>query len=236
MLMVQNEDHRTDFKLLDRVYMYKLLDDPKAFETFVDNTGLLNLTEKVYSGAPKLDSVQAAYKTQLDALLPRYVDIRMEALGQQFIPDANSTMRLTYGYIKGYNLYDGAWAVPFTTVEGMIEKDGQQPDYVVNEKLEKAYRKKHPKMVGAKKEDQPLALLYNTDTSGGNSGSPVLNKYGQLIGLNFDRTFEATVNDYAWDDSYSRSIGLDIRFVLWVLNDVADAGYLTKEMFVDGAK
>ena len=79
----------------------------------------------------------------------------------------------------------------------------------------------------------PLCFLYNTDTTGGNSGSPVLNKYGQLVGINFDRSYEATVNDFAWNASYSRSIGVDIRFVLWYLNDVAGAGNLMGELFID---
>lgn len=220
--------------LTDSLFMKKLLDRPKKLYKFEDDI-LKYLGQSIKSFLPTLDSSQAAYKTQLDALLPRYVDIRMEALGQEFIPDANSTMRLTYGYIKGYSPIDGVYMVPFTTVGGMLEKDGQQPDYKVNETIKKAYLETKKKEA-EKKEDKPLALLYNTDTSGGNSGSPVLNKFGQLIGLNFDRTFEATVNDYAWDDSYSRSIGLDVRFILWVLSDVADAHHLMDEMFIDNAK
>lgn len=75
-------------------------------------------------------------------------------------------------------------------------------------------------------------MLYNTDTTGGNSGSPVLNARGQLVGLNFDRVYEATVNDYAWDENYSRSIGVDIRYVLWFLKEYSDAEHLLKEMQV----
>jgi len=76
----------------------------------------------------------------------------------------------------------------------------------------------------------PVNLLYNTDTSGGNSGSPILNKSGKLIGLNFDRAFEACVNDFAWDDSYSRSIGVDIRYILWVTQNVGHADDLVNEI------
>jgi len=68
------------------------------------------------------------------------------------------------------------------------------------------------------------------DTTGGNSGSPVLNSRGELVGLNFDRAFEATINDFAWNESYSRSIGIDIRYVLWLLDEYASAGYLLQEM------
>ena len=75
-----------------------------------------------------------------------------------------------------------------------------------------------------------MAILYNTDTTGGNSGSPVFNSIGELVGVNFDRTFEATINDFAWNESYSRSIGVDIRYVLWITGIVYDAKYLLKEM------
>jgi hypothetical protein len=75
-------------------------------------------------------------------------------------------------------------------------------------------------------------MLYNTDTTGGNSGSPVLNARGQLVGLNFDRVFEATINDYAWDESYSRSIGVDVRYILWFLDKFGKTHHLLKEMRV----
>jgi hypothetical protein len=76
----------------------------------------------------------------------------------------------------------------------------------------------------------PIAFLYSTDTTGGNSGSPVLNAKGELVGVNFDRTFEATINDFAWDQRYSRSIGVDIRYVLWIMGEVYGAKNLTQEM------
>ena len=75
-------------------------------------------------------------------------------------------------------------------------------------------------------------MLYNADTTGGNSGSPVLNAYGEIVGLNFDRAYEATVNDFAWNDSYSRSIGVDIRYILFVTKEVGKANHLLKELGV----
>ncbi|HSP86809.1 MAG TPA: S46 family peptidase, partial [Ignavibacteriaceae bacterium] len=80
--------------------------------------------------------------------------------------------------------------------------------------------------------DVPVAILYNTDTSGGNSGSPVLDAYGQLVGVNFDRAFEATINDFAWSPLYSRSIGVDIRYILFVVQKVGNADFLLEEMGV----
>ena len=87
----------------------------------------------------------------------------------------------------------------------------------------------------AKKElnDVPVGFLYNMDTTGGNSGSPIMNAYGELIGVNFDRAYGATINDYAWNESYSRSIGVDIRYVLWAASKIDHADFLLKEMGVN---
>ncbi len=78
-----------------------------------------------------------------------------------------------------------------------------------------------------------MAILYNTDTSGGNSGSPILDAYGKLVGVNFDRSFEATINDYVWSSECGRSIGVDIRYILWVTQKIGSADYLLEEMGVD---
>ena len=78
--------------------------------------------------------------------------------------------------------------------------------------------------------DIPVAILYDTDTTGGNSGSPVFNAQGELVGVNFDRCFEATINDFAWNTNYSRSIGVDIRYVLWITGTVYGADHLLSEM------
>ena len=83
---------------------------------------------------------------------------------------------------------------------------------------------RHPKL-----DDVPVAILYDLDTTGGNSGSPVMNARGELVGVNFDRAYEATINDYAWSESYSRSIAVDIRYVLWVTSRFAGADHILKE-------
>jgi V8-like Glu-specific endopeptidase len=170
---------------------------------------------------------------KLNVLLAKFLDVKRIWQNKSFVPDANSTLRLTYGHIKGYSPVDAIYYSPQTTLKGIIEKAALGGDYPLNKALKELYNKKD---FGRYKDDQmndvPVAMLYDTDTSGGNSGSPVLNAYGELVGVNYDRCFEATINDYAWSENYSRSIGVDIRYVLWVAQKVSGADNLVKELGV----
>ena len=166
--------------------------------------------------------------SKLSALL---VDVKQQFQKTSFIPDANSTLRLTFGRIKGYSPADATYYKPITTLTGVIEKTTGEDPYGTPEKVINLYKSKDfGRYRNAKLNDVPVAILYNMDTTGGNSGSPVLNARGELVGVNFDRAFEATINDYAWSDSYSRSIAVDIRYVLWVTEKVGEANHLLKEM------
>ncbi len=168
---------------------------------------------------------------KLNLLLPQYIEVKKIYEGKSFIPDANGTLRMTYGNIKGYEPRDAVYYKPISTLDGVIEKSYLGNEYAVPDNLRIAYDKKN---FGEFFDDSvggvPVAILYNTDTTGGNSGSPVMNANGELIGLNFDRCFEATINDYAWDDSYSRSIGVDIRYILWISKYVNNAERVVKEL------
>ncbi len=171
---------------------------------------------------------------EINILLAKLNDVKRQWLQKSFVPDANSTLRLTYGYVRGYSPADATYFSPNTTLAGMIEKGKESGDYELNKKIKEFYEKKDfGQFVIPKLNDVPVAFLYNTDTSGGNSGSPIMDAYGRLVGVNFDRPFEATVNDYTWSEKYSRSIGVDIRFVLWVVQKVGKADFLLKEMGID---
>lgn len=169
---------------------------------------------------------------ELNKLMGDYVAIKEVYQDRNFIPDANSTLRLTFGNIKGYNPVDATYMSPFTTVKGIIEKGHEDnPEFVYPQSIRDAWLAKN---FGAyiKKDlnDVPVNILYNMDTTGGNSGSPIMNAYGELIGVNFDRAYDATINDFAWNESYSRSIGVDIRYVLWIADKIDNADFILKEM------
>ncbi|MGD9489043.1 MAG: S46 family peptidase [Calditrichaceae bacterium] len=164
-------------------------------------------------------------------LSAKLTEARKLYFDQEFIPDANSTLRLTYGRIRGYSPADAVYNSPITSLTGVIEKNTGEEPFDIPQKIVELHRKrdfgqfKHKAL-----NNVPVAILYNMDTTGGNSGSPILNTNGEMVGINFDRTFEATINDFAWSESYSRSIGVDIRYVLWITQKFAGAQHLLDEM------
>ncbi len=149
-----------------------------------------------------------------------------------FYPDANSTMRLTYGAVKSYKPADGLYADYFTTMKGVMEKeDPTNEEFVVSPKLKELYRNKDfgPYSVNG---IMPVCFLTTLDITGGNSGSPVINAKGELIGLAFDGNSEAMSSDIKFDVELQRTICVDIRYVLFIIDKFAGAGYLVDEMKV----
>ncbi|MBQ2151221.1 MAG: S46 family peptidase [Bacteroidales bacterium] len=145
-----------------------------------------------------------------------------------FYPDANLTLRVAYGHIEGYSPADGAWFKPVSTLKGIIEKDNPDIfDYDIPQKLRDLYAK-------GGLDDQPVCFLATNHTTGGNSGSPVLNADGDLIGINFDRVWEGTMSDYVFDPEVCRNVSLDVRYLLFNISRIGNASYLFKEMKFTG--
>ena len=151
-----------------------------------------------------------------------------------FFPDANLTLRVAYGKVAGYQYADGEYHLPQTTLEGIIAKDNPEIyDYNVPQALRDAYATKDYGRWGVTmngKYTVPVCFIATNHTTGGNSGSPVLNNKGQLIGINFDRTWLSTMSDIEFDETLCRNIICDIRYVLFVVDKVGNAGWLIEEM------
>ncbi len=191
----------------------------------------LQLVVNLYPEYVRLRELNKAREGELNKLYGELVTIKQGFQQQRFIPDANGTLRLTFGVVRGYSPEDAILMLPTTTLGGVVAKTTGSAPFVTPPKILDLHahgdfgRYAHPQL-----NDVPVALLYDTDTTGGNSGSPVLNAHGELVGVNFDRAFEATINDFAWNTNYSRSIGVDIRYVLWITDNVFNAQNLIKEM------
>ena len=147
-----------------------------------------------------------------------------------YYPDANLTLRLTYGKVAGMDPDGPAGYSHQTNVDEVIEKDNPEvEEFRVPEKLKDLHsRKDYGRW--AVNGTVPLAFIADNHTSGGNSGSPVLNAKGQLIGTNFDRVWEGTMSDYYFDPRLCRNISVDIRYTLFIVEKFGGAGWLLKEM------
>ena len=152
-----------------------------------------------------------------------------------FYPDANLTLRVAYGSVQGYSPADGTYYLPISTIEGIMQKDNPDIfDYNIPQRLRDIYAEKDygewTVTDASGRLTVPVCFIATNHTSGGNSGSPVINADGDLIGINFDRVWEGTMSDIVFDPDLCRNISLDIRYVLFIIDKVAGAGHLIDEM------
>ena len=154
---------------------------------------------------------------------------------EAFYPDANLTLRVAYGHVKGYSPSDGVYYTPSSTIKGIMEKDNPDIfDYNIPQRLRDIYAEKDYGRWADASGEVPVCFIATNHTTGGNSGSPVINADGDLIGLNFDRVWEGTMSDIVFDPEICRNIGLDVRYVLFTIEKIGGADYLFDEMvFVD---
>lgn len=176
---------------------------------------------------PKFD----AYNAVVDKELKSYIGgMREMNAGKRFYPDANSTMRVTYGQVRPYKPMDAVAYDYLTTLKGVYEKeDPNDPEFVVPSRLMELYKNKDFGQY-AENGDVPVCFICNTDITGGNSGSPVINGKGELIGLAFDGNWEAMSGDIDFDEEYKRTINVDIRYVLFCIDKLAGATHIINEM------
>ncbi|MCC7051277.1 MAG: S46 family peptidase [Bacteroidia bacterium] len=172
------------------------------------------------------------YDVQINELQKDYVKGLKETMkNKKFYPDANGTLRVAYGKVSDYSPKDGLQNLHYTTIDGIVEKNKTgAEDFYVKPRLLELYAKKDFGNYVDKDGKLHVAFIASNHTTGGNSGSPVLNANGELIGTNFDRNWEGTMSDIMYNPDFCRNIILDIRFTLWIVDKYAGAGYLLNEM------
>lgn len=169
------------------------------------------------------------FNGDIDRLRLLYQQGMAEMKGIRPYPDANSTLRFTYGNVKGYKPREAVTYSPFTTLKGVIEKDTGVNPFDVPQKLKDLQNARDFGRYGSG-DTVPVNFLSTTDIIGGNSGSPVLNAYGEQVGLVFDGNYEGLGNDLFYDETYGRTISVDIRYVLFVTEKFGNAGWILNEM------
>lgn len=226
-------------KYVDKLFDKTFFIDQDAVMEFLDNPDIKALNKdigfitansifrKYYDEYLSVDD----YELKLDKLERLYMQGRITMNREGFrYPDANFTIRMSYGVIRDYYPRDAVHYDYYTHLEGVIEKeDASNYEFLVPEKLKNLYAEKDYGRYG-KDGEMPVCFISNNDITGGNSGSPVLNKNGELIGLVFDGNWEAMSGDIAYEPDIQRCICVDIRYVLFVIDKIADAGHIIKEL------
>jgi len=206
--------------------------DDAAFLKALENDPLMvqiSAIAQVYD--EKVSPKYTAFSNQINQLQRKFMKAQLEVFkDKKFFPDANSTLRVTYGKVNGYKPEDKPRYDAVTYLDGVMEK--YKPgdyEFDVSPRLIELYKKKD---FGAYGENgkMPVNFIATNHTTGGNSGSPALDQDGNLIGLNFDRVWEGTMSDLHYDPEICRNIMVDIRYVMFLIDKYAGAGYLLDEM------
>lgn len=211
----------------------KVFSDQKALLEALEKDPFITLMKDlklVYSETTESKFTQ--YQTQIDGLQKTFMAQQMETdKERRFFPDANSTLRVAYGTIKGSDPRDGVKYNYQTHLKGVMEKYiPNDYEFNVPQKLISLYQNKNYGVYADKTGEVPVNFTATNHTTGGNSGSPVLDARGNLIGLNFDRQWEGTMSDINFDPRFSRNIMVDTKYILFIIDKFADSKWLIDEM------
>ena len=216
----------------------KNLSTPDAFAALFDKTPaqLKELNEPLLDFAAEIAALFADTQPRtrnFNAIVARWRPLLIHGMtemrGAKPYPDANATLRFTYGDVKGYVPKDAAIYQPFTHLSGVVEKDTGSEPFDVPAKLKQLFRARDFGIY-AEGQDVPVNFISTTDIIGGNSGSPILNGRGEQVGIVFDGNYEGLGNDFFYDGPKNRTISVDIRYVLFLTEKFGGAGYLLQEM------
>lgn len=194
----------------------------------------IQLAVKTFSVRKALEEKDEELSGNIQAYRPKYMEALIAYFNDKKLPvyaDANSTLRITYGNVKGYAPRDGLTATPFTTLEGIVEKDtGVKPFNASKKQLDLIKSKTYGEYAKKELGSVPVNYLGTLDITGGNSGSPTLNDKAEFVGLVFDGVYESIIGDWDYDTQLNRSIHVDIKYMLWVMEHVDGATNLIEEM------
>ncbi|MGO4478672.1 S46 family peptidase [Massilia sp. 2TAF26] len=208
--------------------------DPEAFRK--SNDPFIQLAVRLHDTGMALEDHRKEVDGNLERVIPQYMEAVIawkKSQGKPVYPDANSTLRVTYGTVGSYQARDGVVKGPFSTVQGILEKNtGKEPFNAPDNLLQAIRDKRYGVFKDPVLGTVPVDFLSSADTTGGNSGSAVMNKRGELVGLNFDSTYESITKDWYFDPVITRAIHVDIRYMLWVMKEVDHADNLLKEMTI----
>ncbi len=216
----------------DPALLYKLLDSV-PWQVYFNRDKIQQLADKLLPDLQKISDYQTKLTDKLNEQLPLLLEAKIKYANKKFIPDANATLRFTYGYISGYKEGLNKHPEPFTYRKEIFAKnETDNADYRLSTSVRELLKQEliSKDLLDHETNDLVICMLYNMDTTGGNSGSPVMDANGNLVGVNFDRAYTATLNDYSWNPDYSRSIAVDIRYVLFTMKYLNHADNLLSEM------
>ncbi len=200
------------------------------------NDPFIKLAVTTYKARKSISDAGEALDGDIQAFRPKYMEALIAFYKDKGLPvyaDANSTLRVTYGNVKGYSPQDGLFAKPFTTLEGIVAKDtGKDPFDSPKKQLDLINKKQYGSYMKKDLGSVPVNFLGTLDITGGNSGSPTLNAKAEFVGLVFDGVYESIIGDWDYDDNLNRSITVDSRYMLWVMEHIDGAQNLIDEMHV----
>lgn len=203
----------------------------KSLKTLKKDPAIKLANDLMMAYRSKAAGPYAEFGTEEEKLMTTFVAGLIEMFPEKKIwADANSTLRIAYGKIEGSNPHDGMEYNHYTTIDGIMQKhDPENPDFVLTDRFVELYAKGD---FGDYTQDDELWVCFTASnhTTGGNSGSPCIDAEGNLIGINFDRSWESTMSDFMFDESRCRNIVVDIRYVLWVIDKYGKAPHLVEEM------
>jgi len=234
------KNNRTMDQFIDMAYEKSSLKDAAAAQSLFKKTSkqleamndpFINLAVALYPEAEAYKKRDKKNDAVLAELRGKYIDALYAWKGGNLYPDANRTIRFSYGQVDGYQPRDAVYYEPFTTIKGMLEKDTGKEPFNMPEGVKKLYAARDfGRWMSPELNDVPIAFTHKVDSTGGNSGSPVMNARGELVGILFDGNYESMTADWQYEPEITRSISVDIRFVMFITEKLANARNILAEL------